>query len=586
MNKFGYWKQTTRLRSYWARYSRKLALGVGCVALSNTISLIAPFVVRLVIDGLTLALSQSRLLAYGGLLVLIAAARGVTLFFQRWLIVGVAREVEFLMRNDFYAHLQKLSLDFYRRNRTGDLMARATSDLAIVRNAIGLGFISGASALFTLILILPVMLITNWQLALVTFGPLVLLAITARFFSFRIRERSRSAQESLGKLSSTAQESFAGVRIVRALARESLENAKFEQAVADYRKRNLSLIHLSSVLRPLMQFLVGVSFVAVFLFGGNLVLRGIITTGQFVQQMMYVGLLVGPIATFSLVINIYERALASLARVDAILSLEPVTGDAHAIESNSSVNGAIEFRNLTFTHSGAAEPTLKNINLRIDQGQNVAFVGSVGAGKSTLMNLICRLLESSPGELLIDGRSVNTIPLTTLRETLSYVPQETVLFSDSIAGNIAFGIDQPRTDQLEAAATHAAIAADISCFATGYETMVGERGVTLSGGQKQRIALARALIREPRIIILDDSLSAVDALTEKDILDHLRRQTRGCTSLFVSHRPRTVQDADLIVVMKDGEIVQRGTHHQLIKQEGLYADLYRYRMIEERLNAR
>ena len=586
MNQFPFWKRAARLRPYLAPDKGKLALGVGCVAVSNLISLIAPFIVRQVVDDLTVAVSRAWLLAYGGLLVLIALGRGTALFLQRWIIVGVAREVEYRMRNDFYAHLQKLSLEFYQSHRTGDLMSRATSDLAIIRNAIGLGLISGLTALFTLLMIFPMMLITSWKLTLAAISPLPLLAITARFFSTRIHERSRAAQEALGKLSSIAQESLAGIRIVRAFAREALENGEFERVVEDYRKRNLSLIHLSSVLRPLMQFFIGLSFVAVFLLGGNLVLAGKMTIGQFVQQMMYVGLLVGPIATFSLVINLYQRALASLGRVDAIMSTEPAIRDGHGVEANAPVCGTIEFRNLTFTHPGATRPALKNIDLRIAEGQSVAFVGSVGAGKSTLMNLVCRLLEASPGELLIDGRAINTIPLAALRSALGYVPQETVLFNDSVAGNIAFGMDQVLSHEVERAAEQAAVAADISSFPDGYETVVGERGITLSGGQKQRIAIARALIRKPRIMIFDDALSAVDASTEKQILQHLRHQIRGCTSLFVSHRLGAVQDADLIVVMKDGEIVERGTHDQLIRQEGFYADLYNRQLLEERLKAR
>jgi ATP-binding cassette subfamily B protein len=386
-------------------------------------------------------------------------------------------------------------------------------------------------------------------------------------------------------VSNRAQESLAGVRVIRAYTQEDAEIESFKQVNREFVNRNLKLIRLSGIFHPILQFFIGLGFIAVLWFGGNLVVTGKITIGEFVQFTLYLGLLVWPMIALGWVINIFQRGMASMGRMHKIMSIEPKIRDAVDTEGIDAIEGEIEFRDLTFTYSEAREPALKGINLHIKSGQTVAFVGGVGSGKSTMMNLVTRLLEAAPGQVLIDGRSIREIPLAVLRASIGYVPQETFLFSETIAENIAFGVEHATAEEIERAAIEAGIAEDIREFPEGFQTLVGERGITLSGGQKQRTAIARALIRRPRILILDDALSSVDTYTEEEILGHLRRIMTGRTSLIVSHRVSTVKDADLIVVLDDGRIAERGTHDMLIERGGLYAELYEKQLLEEELAA-
>jgi ATP-binding cassette subfamily B protein len=412
------------------------------------------------------------------------------------------------------------------------------------------------------------------------------LVVTAtNYFSKRIHDRFEKVQEYFGTVSNRAQESLAGVRVIRAYTQEEAEIDSFKQVNREFVDRNLKLIRLSGVFHPILQFFIGLGFIAVLWFGGHLVVNGKISIGEFVQFTLYLGLLVWPMIALGWVINIFQRGMASMGRMHHIMSIEPTIRDAAETAAIGAIEGEIEFRNLTFTYSESRDPALKGINLHIGAGQTVAFVGGVGSGKSTLMNLVTRLLEAESGQVLIDGRSIREIPLAVSRASIGYVPQETFLFSETIAGNIAFGVEHATTEEIERAASEAGIAEDIREFPEGFETLVGERGITLSGGQKQRTAIARALIRRPRILILDDALSSVDTYTEEKILGHLRRIMSGQTSLIVSHRVSTVKDADLIVVLDDGRIAERGTHDSLIARGGLYAELYEKQLLEEELAA-
>ena len=573
-----------KLLSYFAPYKRILIIGTVCVLMTNVVKVAAPLVLRHAVDDLATAVVESKLLLYAGLLISIALIQGVFLFTQRRLLINMSRDIEYDLRNDFYAHLQKLPFEFYQTHRTGDLMARATNDLSAVRMIVGPALMYSMNTIFAMALLVPLMASINWRLTLLAFLSMPLVASATNYFSKRIHDRFEKVQEYFGTVSNRAQESLAGVRVIRAYTQEEAEIESFKQVNREFVDRNLKLIRLSGVFHPILQFFIGLGFIAVLWFGGNLVVSGKISIGEFVQFTLYLGLLVWPMIALGWVINIFQRGMASMGRMNHIMSIEPAIRDAGTPDLGAIV-GEIEFRDLTFKYSESRDPALKGINLHIDAGQTVAFVGGVGSGKSTMMNLVTRLLEAEAGQVLIDGRSIREMPLALLRASIGYVPQETFLFSETISENIAFGVEHATAEDIERAATEAGIAEDIREFPEGFETLVGERGITLSGGQKQRTAIARALIRRPRILILDDALSSVDTYTEEKILGHLRRIMSGRTSLIVSHRVSTVKDADLIVVLDEGRIAERGTHDSLIARGGLYAELYEKQLLEEELAA-
>ena len=574
-----------KLISYFAPYKRAMFFGIACVFMTNVLKMAAPLVLRRAVDDLTSVVTQSKLLEYGGLLVLFALIQGIFLFTQRRVLINMSRDIEYDLRNDFYGHLQKLPFEFYQTHRTGDLMARATNDLSAVRMIVGPALMYSMNTVFAMALLIPLMMSISWRLTLLAFLSMPLVASATHYFSKRIHDRFEKVQEYFGTVSNRAQESLAGVRVIRAYTQEDAEIESFKKVNREFVNRNLQLIRLSGIFHPLLQCFIGLGFIAVLWFGGSLVIRGTITIGQFVQFNVYLGYLVWPMIALGWVINIFQRGMASMGRMHQIMSTEPSIRDLATTKKIETIEGEIEFKGLTFRYGAAQEPALNNVNLRIAPGQTVAFVGSVGSGKSTLMNLVTRMLDAEPGQLLIDGRPIREIPLNVLRSSIGYVPQETFLFSETIAGNIAFGVERATAVEIEQAATEAGIAEDILEFPDGFDTLVGERGITLSGGQKQRTAIARALIRRPRILILDDALSSVDTYTEEKILGHLRRIMRGRTSLIVSHRVSTVKDADLIVVLEDGRIAERGTHDSLIAMRGLYAELYEKQLLEEELAA-
>jgi ATP-binding cassette, subfamily B, multidrug efflux pump len=568
---------------YFLPYKVELTTGIICILASVVFNLFIPLIVGQAIDANWNDVTWSRL-TISALKVLAASLVGGSfLFLQRRILIGMSRKVEYDLRRDFYAHLVDQPQVFFQEHRIGDLMARATNDLAAVRQLAGPMIMYSLQTLFVVVIVLPLMFLISWRLTLLLFITMPLVSLTVKFFGQQVHVRFEKIQEFFSQITARAQENFTGVRVVRAYAQEGAEIAAFNELNRQYAEKNLSLVRIDALMRPLMQFLIGMGFVLIIWAGVPAAIRGEITVGQFTMFNMYLFRLIWPLIALGYVVNLYQRGLASLKRMNAILAIEPSIADDASVENQPSIRGEIEFRNLTFRYHPNDEPVLRDINLRIREGQTVAFVGRTGSGKSTLINVISRIIEAPADTVLIDGVSVRDYPLAQLRSGIGYVPQETFLFSDELAENIAFGVVKAERPQIEWAAEVAGLTEDVEGFPEGFETMVGERGLTLSGGQKQRTAIARAILREPKILILDDALSSVDTYTEEKILGTLRGVMRGRTSLIVSHRISTVRDADLICVLDEGRIIEQGTHNELLAVGGEYSALYERQLLEEEL---
>jgi ATP-binding cassette, subfamily B, multidrug efflux pump len=581
---------------YLKKYGWRLAFGTFFVLVSVALGVITPRYTGVAIDYLSAPGAKAGgLMKYVALIIGTQILSGVFLFFQRRTLINMSRYIEYDLRQDFYGHLQRLPLQFFQRHRTGDLMARATNDLGAVRQIVGPAIMYSEQTIFRVLIILPLMFQISVKLTLIMLLTMPFVTLTVKYFGRQIHTRFERIQSFFSDITARAQENLAGVRVVRAFAQEEAEKKEFAGLNQQYVDRNMNLVRLSAVFRPLMQFFIGLGFVAILLIGGYETAKGRMTIGEFTAFNLYLEQLIWPLIAMGYVTNLVQRGSASLKRMHEIMRIEPAIADAAgrlgdwAIgRQGEEIRGKIEFRNLTFRYRAEDPPVLRDINLVIDPGRTVAFIGRTGAGKSTLMNLIPRLLDAEPGMVLIDDRPIREIPLKRLRESIGYVPQETFLFSETLAENIAFGIHNGHGDlekKIESAAEVAGLAGDVSGFPQNYQTVLGERGITLSGGQKQRAAIARAVIREPRILILDDALSAVDTYTEEKILSGLRGVMRSRTTLIVAHRISTVKDADLICVIDHGRIVERGSHEELMRLGGAYADLYERQLLEEELAA-
>ena len=570
---------------YLNKYRLTLFWGGVTVLFNNGLWVLSPQVVRRAIDDLNLhGVTRHRITIYALLLIGLALSKGVFQFLTRWLVIGVSREIEYDLRNDIFRHLESLSYSHYQKNRTGDIMARATNDLNAVRMLLGPAIMYTANTLVFTAVALVFMWKISPRLTLFAFAPLPLASIIVQYFGRKIHERFEKIQAQFSEISARAQENFSGARVVRAYVQEDAEIGLFERSNQEYVARSLPLARLTGMLWPTLELLLGFAVVIVLWVGGREVLLHRMSLGDFVAFNTYIIMLTWPIIALGWVINIFQRGTASMGRINEILVARPEITDAGVaadLADAGTIRGEIEFRHLDFAYDGV--PVLHDVNLRIPAGSSLAIVGPTGSGKTTLVSLLPRIYNAQPESLLLDGRPIREYPLETLRRNIGFVPQETFLFSDSVRENIAFGVESPTDEQVRTAAEAANIAADIEGFPEGYATLVGERGITLSGGQKQRTAIARAIIRDPRILVLDDALSSVDTYTEEKILNHLREVMRDRTTIFISHRVSTVRNADRIAVLHEGRIVELGTHDELLVRNGYYTDLYNKQLLEEEL---
>jgi ATP-binding cassette subfamily B multidrug efflux pump len=582
-----------RLLPYVLRYRRQFLLGLVCVVLSSTFQLLSPWVLKFAIDDLTRAVTRQKLVTYALLLLGVSGMRAIFLFLMRRIIIGASRGIEYDVRNDFFARLQQMPLAYYQARRTGDLMSRATNDLNAVRMMIGPAVMYSASTILVFAVAIVLMASIDRRLTLIALIPLPMVSVSVKYFGSAIHRRFESIQAQLADLSAVVQETLAGVRVVRAYNQEPHEIERFSAANLEYVRRNKVLIRLQGMFYPSMTLFLGFGALLVLWVGSREVIRGRITLGEFVAFNSYLVMLSWPMIAFGWVTNMLQRGMASWKRMLEVLDASPDISDAGVTDAGraAALAGAIDIRDLTFVYPGTDRAVLEHVSLHVERGQTVAFVGATGSGKSTLISLLPRLHQPPPGTVFIDGVDVNQIPLSRLRGAIGFVPQEPFLFSDTIAENIAFGVQAGDVQgdviahRLRDAAAVARLDKDVDSFPKGYETAVGERGITLSGGQKQRTALARAVMVDPRILILDDALSAVDTYTEEEILGRLRAVMRQRTSIIVAHRVSTVRDADQIFVLDRGRIAERGTHDQLVARDGLYAALYKKQLLEEELAA-
>ncbi len=540
--------------------------------------------VRQAIDYLAKDIEVKQLLIYATYVVLIALGQGIFRFLMRQTVIVGSRMIENDFRNDLFAHLQLMSPRFFQNMATGDIMSRMTNDLNSVRAVLGPGIMYSINTIVTFIFVIWMMLTINPFLTMVGLLPIPFMAFLVYKFGMQIHKRFQKIQAQLSKISTKAQESFSGIRIIKSYVQEKFETEDFDRLNQEYVEKNMSFVRVYAAFHPMMMFIVGIGVILVLFIGGIQIVDEIITLGEFVAFTLYLGMLVWPSIALGWVVGIFQQGAASMERINVILNTPPDITDDLVEEEIDQINGGISLRELTFAYDEKSETVLKNLNLEVEAGSILAVVGRTGSGKSTLINLLTRTYDPPVNTILIDDIDIRRIPLATLRKSLGYIPQETFLFSDTIGENIRLGVGDLEQSLVEESAEVAQIHDSIIEFPDSYDTVLGERGINLSGGQKQRVSIARAIIKHPKILLLDDALSAVDTITEEKILDQLRDIMKGRTCIWVSHRISAIMHADKIIVLEKGEIIEEGTHDELLSLGGTYSELYEKQKLEEALD--
>lgn len=576
-------KSLLTLNKYFLKYKFTLFLGIIFILLSNAAQVYIPILLKESIDALQNKISHDLILKYSLLIIGTAILGGIFRFLIRTTIILVSRKIEYDLRSDFWAHIQKLPTRFFQNNSTGNIMAHATNDISAVRMYIGPAVMYTLDNVSKFLIVIVLMLSLNTWLTIYALIPLPILSFFVYKLSKKIHLKFTRIQEKFSELTAKAQESFSGIRVVKSYVREKDELKQFTKLSNEYLHRNMDQVKIQAFFMPILFLISGISIIVVIWLGGSMVIDGKLTLGEIVAFVAYLSLLIWPVIAFGWVTNLIQQAAASMKRLLKIFNEIDDVKDSEIKNEISEINGEIEFRNVSFKYGNQLPEVLKNISIKIPVGSSLAIIGHTGSGKTSLINLIPRLFDTTNGEILIDGINIKNISRNILRKSIGMVSQETFLFSDTLFNNIAYGVENPQPEFINQIAEISQLKKDIDTFSKGYETILGERGITLSGGQKQRTSLARALAINPKILILDDSFSAVDTNTEEEILSKLKNYMNGRTSIIISHRISTVKNADKIIVLQNGEIVEQGTHDELFKLDGIYADLNNKQLLEEEL---
>lgn len=572
------------LNKYFLRYKGKMSLGILFILISDLTQVYIPLVLKDSIDLLKSNISINLIIRYALIIFGLAVISGIFRYMIRQTIIVVSRKIEFDIRQDFWTHLLKLSHRYFQNTSTGNIMAHATNDISAVRMYVGPAIMYSIDTLLKFVIVIIVMLSISPILTIYTLIPLPILSYFVYKLSKKIHKKFTLIQEKFSDITTMAQENFSGIRIIKSYVREIFEIEKFAKESSEYRKRNMEKIKIQALFMPLLFLITGTSIILLILVGGNMIIEGKLTLGDVAAFMFYLGLLIWPTIAFGWVANIIQQADASLKRLQKIYDEQiEIKENSETDSSISQISGTIKFENVTFKYKDDLPEVLKNISLEVPQGSTLAIVGHTGVGKTSFVNLISRLFDVSYGKILIDGNDIKTIPLNVLRNNIGMVPQETFLFSETLKNNILYGVEDPNAEVLTKVAEISQLSKDVNDFPQKFETILGERGITLSGGQKQRTCLARALAINPKILILDDSFSAVDTKTEEEILKNLTDFMKNRTSIIISHRISTVKNADNIIVLENGTIKEQGTHEQLLEIGGIYYDIYYKQLLEEEL---